>query len=315
MRRENKGSKSEINGFKRHAREIVKFHLGAAPTRLEFKASGRSNFVFAASHPTGRYIIRISPDPAGLDLFIKEQWSQARAAKAGVPVAPILEASAAAIPLPYMISEALEGKEASHGADRRLILSQLGEQAALINSIKTRGFGETFDWSKNRLSHRASLAEYLAEEYRFLERVESLERRHHIEPKLGRALRKIYGELTSLKTRPHLNHGDIRLKNALVDKNDKVIAILDWEKATSHLAPHWELSLALHDLSIDEMHWLLEGYGISNKKYREFAPYIKAFNILNYCSHIDAAEKRKDGGELRRIGLRFSGALDLYSLP
>lgn len=59
------------------------------------------------------------------------------------------------------------------------------------------------------------------------------------------------------------NHGDLRMKNVLVDQDGGICAILDWEKCMSIVAPHWELALALHDLSIDEKQAFLAGYGLS----------------------------------------------------
>jgi aminoglycoside phosphotransferase (APT) family kinase protein len=314
MQQENKAPDSQVAEFKRHAATIIEFHLGKRAKRLEFKASGLSNFVFAATHADGKFMVRISPDPNRLDLFIKEQWAQAQAAKAGVPIAPILEVAAVAVPHPYMISSSVDGVEATKCGDRAAVLKELGGYAALVNTVRTRGFGETFDWSENKLSYNATFAEYLDNEYRFLERVENLERARMIDKPIAKRLRAIYRELKALKSRPRLSHGDIRLKNALVDKNDRIIAILDWEKATSNLSPHWELSVALHDLSIDEMHWFLAGYGVSGKKLEEIAPYVKAFNILNYCAEVDTALDSNDRATLKRIRLRFSGALDLYSI-
>jgi aminoglycoside phosphotransferase (APT) family kinase protein len=45
---------------------------------------------------------------------------------------------------------------------------------------------------------------------------------------------------------PRLNHGDLRLKNVLVDSAGRINAIIDWENAVAAPAPEWELALALH---------------------------------------------------------------------
>ena len=49
----------------------------------------------------------------------------------------------------------------------------------------------------------------------------------------------------------------------LLDEKGRSCTILDWENCTSNLAPYWELSIALHDLCIDEKEQFLEGYGLS----------------------------------------------------
>jgi hygromycin-B 4-O-kinase len=95
----------------------------------------------------------------------------------------------------------------------------------------------------------------------------------------------------------------------------EVAAIVDWEECLSTLAPHWELSIALHDLSIDEKHILLEGYGMDGSTFEQMAPLITAFNIVNYYGPIRAAVEQGDDKTVAQFKLRLRGSLDLYSLP
>ena len=115
------------------------------------------------------------------------------------------------------------------------------------------------------------------------------------------------------KIRPSLNHGDLRLKNVLADESGKIVAIIDWEKATSNIAPQWELSIALHDLGIDGKQQFIEGYGIAPKKLADITPYVKAFNILNYTDEVGRVLAAKDKPAIARLKARFTGFLDLYS--
>jgi aminoglycoside phosphotransferase (APT) family kinase protein len=109
-----------------------------------------------------------------------------------------------------------------------------------------------------------------------------------------------------------MNQGDLRLKNVLVDANGRISAILDWENCTSNLAPEWDLSIALHDLSIDEKEAFLRGYGLSPRALSAIAPAIKAFNVLNYVPEIDRLVEEADG-QLAHYRNRLRGDLDLYS--
>jgi aminoglycoside phosphotransferase (APT) family kinase protein len=127
-------------------------------------------------------------------------------------------------------------------------------------------------------------------------------------------LQKYFAEMLKLKPKPKLNHGDIRLKNVIVDEQGKISAVLDWEKCISNLAPHWELALALHDLGIDEKQTFLEGYGLAEKKIREIAPLIKAFNIVNYAPEIERLAQLKETAQLEQYRTRLSGVLDLFSV-
>jgi hygromycin-B 4-O-kinase len=190
----------------------------------------------------------------------------------------------------------------------------MGRYAALINSIQTNGFGQTFDWSSNQLSRNETFKEYLQKEYCFEKKLKILEKNRAVSSLQIKKLRKIFTEAMRMTPKPALNHGDIRLKNVIVGKNGKINAIIDWEGCTSNIAPQWELSLALHDHGIDGMQHFLKGYGINHVKFKEIAPLIKAFNITNYAAAIEGIADAKDSERLEQYRTRLSGAFDLYSL-
>jgi hygromycin-B 4-O-kinase len=314
MTSKNPSPASKVNKFKELARRVVEHHFGSRPGRIAFKTGGLSNFVFGVKHREGDFVVRISPDAAAVNSFIKEQWTQQAAHKAGVPTAEILEVGSSVIPHPYMITRTVDGDDASSHPMRLEILREMGRLAARIHSVPTKGFGTTFDWSNNLLSRNESWKEYLEVEYNFEGKLEILARHGVADTGKIKSLRKTFRDAVGLRAKPVLNHGDLRLKNVLADKNGKITALIDWEKATSHLAPHWELSLALHDLGIDEKQHFIEGYGIKPKKLSEAAPLVKAFNMLNYIPEVDRAVREKDKARLDHIRARFAGIYDLYSV-
>ena len=313
MEEKNSAPAREVNKYKEFARRVIEHHFGTRPKRVDHKAAGLSNFVFHAQHAEGEFIVRISPLQEAINSFIKEQWSQLAAQKAGVPTAEILEVGVSVIPQPYMITRHIKGQPAATHPDRLSIVRQMGEIAARINSVRTHGFGATFEWSNNLLSLNNSWKGYLENEFRYREKLECLEKRGLLSKKASRVIAAIFRDAAKLKPRPTLCHGDLRLKNVIVDDTGKVAAILDWEKATSNLSPHWELSLALHDLGIDEKQSFIEGYGLTRRKLRDALPLIKAFNILNYAGEVDRAAHEKDKAGLDRVRLRLEGVFDLYS--
>jgi hygromycin-B 4-O-kinase len=130
----------------------------------------------------------------------------------------------------------------------------------------------------------------------------------------AKKIRKILTDAAKAKPQAALTHGDVRLKNVMVDEQGKITAFLDWEHATSNLAPAWELSIALHDLSIDEKQLFLEGYGLKEKKIAELMPVIKAINIINYAPEVERRAIEKDKAHLEKLQTRLGGALDLYSI-
>jgi hypothetical protein len=67
-------------------------------------------------------------------------------------------------------------------------------------------------------------------------------------------------------------------------------------------------------LWIDEKQYFLEGYGLTEKKLREIAPLLKAFNLINYAPTIERMVKAKETMRLERYRTRLQGFLDLYAL-
>lgn len=313
MKTENSAPTREVNKFEKLAKVVIKHHFGTTAKRIEHKSAGLTNFVFAFKHSEGDFIIRISPDPSKINLFIKEQWAETAARKAGVPAPEILEVGSEVIPLPYMISRTVSGGDAMNHPKQFEILREMGRLAALINTIPTNGFGQTFDWSSNQLSLNKTFKDYLENEYCFESKLEILEKHRTITQKQSSRLEKIFGEAKKIKSEPVLNHGDIRLKNVIAGDDGKINAIIDWEGCTSNIAPQWELSIALHDLGIDGMQHFLAGYGIKDAKLREIMPLVKAFNIANYAGAVEGIANSKDKIMLEQYRTRLSGALDLYS--
>lgn len=311
----NSSSKKEIEAAKEMARMVVAHHFGnKKPRRIFHKTSGLSNFVFEVLHSEGDFIVRISPDPTRINSFIKEQWAQNKAREIGVPIPEILEVSSEIIHQPFMISRVVEGGEATFHKKRLDIVREMGRYAALINAVKTTGFGSTFDWSSNLLSRNETWQDFLESELNFEKRLQTLEKKKIFNAARIKQIRKILTDAGKQKTKPSLTHGDIRLKNVMVDDQGKITAFLDWEHCTSNLAPFWELSISLHDLSIDEKQLFLEGYGLKEKEIRETMPLVKAINFINYAPEIERLANEKNTAHLERYRTRMSGALDFYSL-
>ena len=301
----------ELDRFEGLARTVIKHHFGRA-RQVKPLSGGLTNFVFSFRAKEGDFVIRISPDPQRINLFIKEQWAASAAKDAGVPVAEILEVGSELIGLPYMVIRAIEGSEATHHPKRLDVLRDLGRFGAKINTVRTKGFGQTFDWSGNKLSRNSSFKDWLYEEYDAGGKLELLRKHKLLTPKRVTAVEKIFAEEARSRSRPVLNHSDLRLKNVIVDEDGKIRGIIDWEGCTSNIAPAWELSLALHDLGIDEMESFLEGYDLKSKKLEDAMPLIRAFNIANYASALP--EVAKDKRMLEHYRQRLSGGLDLYSV-
>jgi aminoglycoside phosphotransferase (APT) family kinase protein len=295
------------------ARRIVEHHFGSPPLRLERQTGGQTNDVFTVRHRQGEFVVRIGRDQKKLDEFLKEAWATARAREAGVPAPEVLEVGGDAVPRPYMIAGKLDGR-AVRCDERTDVLRELGAYAARINSIRTHGFGGQFDWLPDRAPHDPTWDEFLQEEWELEKRLRVLKRHGRFPQQRIEKLRQVIEQAAGKRRRPFLNHGDLRLKNVLVNERGHIVAVLDWENCSSNLAPEWELSLALHDLSIDEKQAFLEGYGLRERKVSGMAVVMAALNLVNYAPKMEKLAKRKDRAALEHYRARLSGALDLYSL-
>ena len=127
-------------------------------------------------------------------------------------------------------------------------------------------------------------------------------------------LSRTINETRTLRIEPSLSHADLRLKNVMVDDDGVIAAIIDWEECLSTIAPQFELSISLHDLSIDEKHLFIDGYGLDSETVAPMADLLRAFNIINYSDAIERAVEVKDHKMLAEFRLRLSGGLDLYLL-
>ena len=307
-------SASEVHAKKEMAKKIIKHHFGVVPKKIEFQTTGLTNFVFETEVKSKGYIVRIAGNRNKLHDFIKEQWATEKAREKNVPVPEILEVGNEIISLPYMLQRKINGEEATDHPKRLEILQSLGSYARLIHSIPTSNFGKVFDWSKNRLSKNKTWAAFLDDELDVPAHLKFFEKQGILTPKNVKKLSALFQRAGKLKFAPRLNHGDLRLKNVLVNKAGKIAAIIDWENCMSGIVPYWDFSIALHDLSIDGKQNFLEGYGLDFDEFNRRAWLIKAFNLINYSNTFKGIVEKKDNNRMAFYRLRINGYLDLFSI-
>ncbi|HEX6945192.1 MAG TPA: aminoglycoside phosphotransferase family protein [Casimicrobiaceae bacterium] len=296
------------------ARAVMEHHLGAAPRRVAPAHGGLQNDVLEVAHAEGDFVIRIGRVPEKLNAYLKEQWSMKRAREVGVPVPEVLEVGNEAIGRPYMVARRVEGRPGTQCEDRPAVLRAMGALAARIHTIRTTGFGATFDWSHNRLSHNATLRAFLQRELCVASRLATLERLRMLDAARLERLAKLVRSLSRNRMPSTLNHGDLRLKNVMVDDRDRIVALIDWDEALACAGPAWDLAIALHDLSIDEKDAFTRGYGLDARALRTHRGAMRAFNLLNYAPKAEELAGRRDREGLAALRLRLSGAFDLYAM-
>lgn len=304
-------SPAEISRKSKLVTKIIKHHFGRAPKGVKFKPAGLTNFVFEAKTTAGSFIVRIGSSREKLKDYLKEQWAITNAHKIGVPVAEIVEVGSEIDNLPYMIQRKLDGDDSSHHPNRREVLRELGNYTRLIHSISTTSFGQVFDWSNKRLPRNKTWRDYLNDELEVARRMEVLEQANVLTPTHFKKLQSSVERIEKWKQAPRLNHGDIRLKNVITNEKGKILAIVDWDNCISSIAPYWDFSIALHDLSVDAKQEFLEGYGVRADEFKSMSYALKTFNTLNYVPYIERIIQRKESGLLAWYKVRLNGYLDL----
>jgi aminoglycoside phosphotransferase (APT) family kinase protein len=307
-------STREIKKYKAIASGLIKHHFGKTPARLTPLSGGLTNFVYEAKVAGEALVIRLSEKPDSINFFLKEQWAVNKAAEIKIPVPEILEVGQDEDAVAYMIVRKMEGDEATLHENRLQIIEEMGYYTAKIHTISTNSFGSIFDWSHNTLSKNESWKNYLHDDLKVYERLQVLRKNRMLGANQYTEVKRHIRNMEALKKQPCLHHGDMRLKNLVINDKGKIEGIIDWEGCVSSIAPYWDISIALHDLSVDEKLCFLKGYGISQKAFGEVAPVIKIFNLLNYAPVIERLAARKDKEKLDQYRTRLSGALDMFSL-
>ena len=281
---------------------------------------GWSNFAFLAHSLKRDYVVRMRADNSATGHahkwapYHKEEWIlQALQSKVPVPevigdgigyVATATEVRQYAYFIQSYINCASADTIAAY-LEPQMFRQNLGAVARVINSVPCNGFGTEFNSENNSFVHKNwSDAVYQDIRDSNVDRLVS----HSI---LTRAeaitLTQRFLTLTTLEFKPTLYHGDFveNWSNVLADRSGKIHGIIDWELSGSGPAPQMECALLLYMMIRDgrskqqierDFSAFLQGYGMSEKEYRERYAYdvetivlLQALKKCNRYLDIDAS--------------------------
>lgn len=294
-------------------RAVVARHVGASPARVSPQGGGLSSHAFDAETARDRFIVRLGDAPDKLAAFERERGAVERARAAGVPTQEIIALGRDGA-WAYSIARRLPGAPAVDHPERLHALESLARLAATIHTIPTAGCGREYAWAGELTPGARSWAAFLHDELDADRRIRHLRDRDMLSARQQHALEATLARVETWDDSPVLQHGDLRLKNVVVDAQGRIVGLVDWETSVSSIGPHWDISLALHDLSIDAKQAFLQSYGMSEAEVRRAAPVWRLFNALNYVPQVDQLLLDTDGSALERMRTRLSGTLDLYSV-
>jgi aminoglycoside phosphotransferase (APT) family kinase protein len=261
---------------------------------------GSVNKVFVVETVNQKVVVRMSDRGEAFDEYTKEAWCIERAAARGVPVPSVMSVGRSEESA-YMVQSHIEGDEGRVSpAPRLTVWRQLGKYARLIHCIRVPGFGLRLS-EITQGDARKSWLRYLEYNIESLTADDALIKLKVLNRTQSKVIRQVFANLKGREFTFGLNHGDISLKNTVVDGSGRV-SLLDWGSAEAAVVPHHDLiemlkmSMLEGDPNDEEILAFLEGYGISAAEYERMMPelesllVLRAFDKLRWAIEWNAAE-------------------------
>ena len=245
---------------------------------------GSVNKVFIVEEAKAKVVVRMNDDRAALDEYTKEGWCIEKAAAKGVPVSDVLEVGMFEEHA-FMIQTYITGDEGRNSQlSRNHVWQQLGKYAKLIHSIEVVGFGlKMSDLTEG--DYRKSWLKYLDYNINSLNERDELLRLNVVNESQSKIIRAIFENLKEKPFNFGLNHGDISLKNVIVDEAGGV-NLIDWGSAEASIVPHHDLIEILKMNMLEnapdkeEIQAFLNGYGISQIEFEQMMPELESLLLL-----------------------------------
>lgn len=245
---------------------------------------GSVNKVFVVEAENRKVVVRMSDRGEALDEYAKEAWCIERAAALGVPVPSVIsvgrcEGNA------YIVQSYIAGDEGRDSpAPKSGIWRELGRYARLIHSIGVAGFGLRLS-GITQGDARKSWLRYLEYNIESLTENDPLIKLKVLTRRQSKFVGEVFARLRGREFRFGLNHGDISLKNTIVDKRGRA-HLLDWGSAEAGIVPHHDLiqllkmNMSEGDPDGEEIRAFLDGYGISAAEFERMMPELESLLVL-----------------------------------
>jgi len=156
--------------------------------------------------------------------------------------------------------------------------------ARSIHSIEVAGFGLKLE-DLTQGDSRESWFEHLNYNIESLNGNDELIKLKVMTQSESRVIRAIFEDLKRKAFNFGLNHGDLSLKNVIVDDSGKV-SLLDWGSAEASIVPHHDLiqMLKMNMLENDPddaaIESFVDGYGISQSEFEQMRPTLESLLLL-----------------------------------
>lgn len=249
----------------------------------QLTGKGSVNEVFIVETENSKLVVRMN-DASSLDEYKKEVWSVNRAKEKNILVAEILNVGVFGAKA-YSIQKFIEGSEGRDSSiDKKFIWEKLGEYASRIHKIKVAGFGLKFSDLIEGNAEKSWL-EYLDYNIESLNENDKLLKFGVTTRAQSESIRNIFENLRLRKFEFGLNHGDLSLRNTIVDVFGKA-HLIDWGSSEASIVPHHDLiellkmNMLENDPDDAEFRAFLDGYGITKDEYEMMLPDLKSLSLL-----------------------------------
>ncbi len=244
---------------------------------------GDVNEVFIVETVNSKLAVRVN-DATSLDEYKKEVWSVNQAKEKNIPVAKILNVGVFGEKA-YSIQKFIEGSEGRDSSiDKKFIWKKLGEYASRIHTIKVAGFGLKFSDLIEGNAEKSWL-EYLDYNLKSLNEDDELLKLGVMTRAESENIRNIFENLRLRKFEFGFNHGDLSLRNTIVDAFG-IVHLIDWGSAEASIVPYHDLiellkiNMLENDPDDEEIRVFLDGYGITSDEYEMMLPDLKSLSLL-----------------------------------
>ena len=245
---------------------------------------GKVNKVFVVEAVNHKVVIRMSDRGEAFDEYTKEAWSIEHAAARGVPVPSVISVGQCDGNA-YIIQSYIAGDNGKDSPAPKLgTWRELGKYAKLIHSIGVSGFGLSLS-EITRGDARKSWLRYLEHNIESLTEDDPLIKLKVLTPLQSKLVRDVFANLRRHEFTFGLNHGDIALRNTIVEKRGRV-HLIDWGEAEAGIVPHRDLieMLKMNMLEGDpddaQIGAFLDGYGISPAEFKRMMPELESLLVL-----------------------------------
>lgn len=267
------------------ASKIISGLLNEPPVKVTpLVGKGTVNKVFIVETANKKVVIRMSDRGEAFDEYSKEAWCIEHAAARGVPVASVISVGQCEENA-YIVQSYIAGDD---GVDSRMpkldIFRELGNYARLIHSLGVHGFGPTLSDITGGEA-RTSWFRYLDHNIESLTENDPLLKLKVLSQRQSKLIRDIFTDLRKREFTFGLIHGDLVLRNTIVDQQGRV-HLLDWGSAEAGIVPHHELIELLLMNMLEgqpedaQIQAFLDGYGISPAAFQQMMPHLESLLVL-----------------------------------